>query len=312
MTTDAAKEFADKAAALTGATPRRYGREWRVPCPVHENDGRAHSPSLAIWISAKGRVSFNCMVGCRWKDVANQFIHAGIMPRPQHMSAAEWQAADEAQARENANKRAQAKALLAEAREIAPTDSVTLYLRERGINLTEGERRFLRTVDDPHHANCQMLLGIICDGMTIAKPDVRAIGVQTLALDENHEPRLGRKGHKLRDNLGLLHGGAVFLGSNARELVVGEGIESTLSAMRLLERSFGAACLGADNMANLELPPFVRSIWLVPDNDVGGEMGAFKCIAVWRPRLTVTVKMWGNRGTGWDANDQLLKELNRV
>jgi len=43
-----------------GCRPRRSGNRWTAFCPVHERDGRRHSPSLSITTGDNGRVLLHC------------------------------------------------------------------------------------------------------------------------------------------------------------------------------------------------------------------------------------------------------------
>ena len=70
---------------------------------------------------------------------------------------------------------------------------------------------------------------------------------------------------------GPVAGGAVQLGAPApdRPLLVGEGIETTLAAMRASGHP-GWAALSTSGMAALTLPETVRSVTLLADNDASG------------------------------------------
>jgi putative DNA primase/helicase len=71
--------------------------------------------------------------------------------------------------------------------------------------------------------------------------------------------------------LGVVAGGAVRLGiaHSDVELVVGEGIESTLSYMQL-HRLPGWAALSAGGIKNLSLPPEAHRVVIAADNDANG------------------------------------------
>jgi Toprim domain len=73
-----------------------------------------------------------------------------------------------------------------------------------------------------------------------------------------------------RRTVGACRGGAVWLGTvtpNA-ELVVGEGIETTLSAMILWGARAGAATLGTAGLTSLVLPQAAKRVVIAADNDV--------------------------------------------
>ena len=72
--------------------------------------------------------------------------------------------------------------------------------------------------------------------------------------------------------LGRIVGGAVRLLEPADgALLVGEGIESTAAAVRVLDWRGGAwATLGTSGMAAVELPESVRRVVIAADRDAGG------------------------------------------
>jgi hypothetical protein len=72
-----------------------------------------------------------------------------------------------------------------------------------------------------------------------------------------------------RRTVGACQGGAVWFGnvSPTTELVVGEGIETVLSAMILWGAKAGAATLGTAGLQSLVLPECVRRVVIAADND---------------------------------------------
>jgi putative DNA primase/helicase len=82
---------------------------------------------------------------------------------------------------------------------------------------------------------------------------------------------------------GLVSGGAVRLGPvrPGQWLIVGEGIESTASAMQLWGLSSGWAGLSASGIRNLILPPEARLILIACDNDANGVGQAAARDAAW-------------------------------
>lgn len=53
---------------------RRNARGWNACCPAHEDK----SPSMLVWISAKGEPMFHCSTGCHWTAIKAAI---GIDPR---------------------------------------------------------------------------------------------------------------------------------------------------------------------------------------------------------------------------------------
>jgi hypothetical protein len=86
-----------------------------------------------------------------------------------------------------------------------------------------------------------------------------------------------------RECNGATAGGAVRLADYDpdRALVVGEGIETTLSAMQIFGLP-GWAALSDSGVAGLDLPPEVRRVVIAIDNDDGGRNAALAADYRWR------------------------------
>lgn len=111
--------------------------------------------------------------------------------------------------------------------------------------------------------------------------DRKIIGVSRtfLAIDGSNKAALKPS----RLFTGTTKGGAVRLGPIivAEPLVIGEGIETVLSAMRLWGYSGGWAALSANGLRSVALPPEARSILIVVDNDANGIGQAAARDAAW-------------------------------
>jgi hypothetical protein len=72
-----------------------------------------------------------------------------------------------------------------------------------------------------------------------------------------------------RRTVGACQGGGVWFGTVKPDsmLVVGEGIETTLSAMRLWNLKAGVATLGTEGLKSLVLPQAARQVVIAADND---------------------------------------------
>ncbi len=76
--------------------------------------------------------------------------------------------------------------------------------------------------------------------------------------------------------LGQLHGNAVrfWSGSNPADLIVGEGLENTLSVGTALPEFNLASCLTATHLGLFLPPSGIKCIWIARDNDAAGELAA--------------------------------------
>ena len=104
--------------------------------------------------------------------------------------------------------------------------------------------------------------------------------------------------------LGPVRGAAVRLHEATDVLVIGEGIETSLSAAKILGRPAWAA-VSAGNMANhLTLPPAIRDVIVAADNDPPGLRAANRAVARWKAEGR-TVRLAVPDRAGADFNDVL-------
>jgi phage/plasmid primase-like uncharacterized protein len=113
-----------------------------------------------------------------------------------------------------------------------------------------------------------------------------------------------------RECRGAIRGGAIRLAAHDpnAELIIGEGVESTFSAMQLFGLA-GWAAVYAGGLKTMELPPIVRRIIIAADNDVSG-VGQRNALAAY-DRWTAegrSVRIVAPPVVGNDFNDVLLKE----
>jgi hypothetical protein len=141
-----------------------------------------------------------------------------------------------------------------------------VYLRRRG--LTRPLPPVLQFGICPHRrgGNFPALVAAITgvDGrqtgfhLTFLKPD----GASKAAFPDRKDQRESR---------GVLHGGMVrFAEHDPRcALIIGEGLETTLSAMEIFDRP-GWSAVSAAGLATVTLPSMVRRVIIAADNDISG------------------------------------------
>lgn len=312
MPDDSAANFAETLSTRFGSTPVRVGREWRCWCPVHEADGAAghHSPSLAIWNRPDGSAAYHCLTGCPHAAIRAALAVRGL-GRLARAGAQQRVDAAKAETRAQVASRRRAEALHLRAHHIEDDSAVGRYLWSRRLWLTEDEHAWLGECHSSDKRGDRLLLGVVVDPATLTDACVVATGMASLAIKADGTPRIVSGGKKLRLVHGQRRGGAVPLGAPGPRVVVGEGIETTLSAMRLLEISFGLAVLGVGNLAPLMMPACVEQAIIACDNDPAGIAGAEIAATKWRTKgYPVTIACWGEANVKWDANDELNWRVN--
>jgi putative DNA primase/helicase len=142
----------------------------------------------------------------------------------------------------------------------------------------------------------------------IVDVDGEQIGVHLTYLRHDGGGKVALPKEYQRECRGVIHGGAIRLAKHDpdTELVAGEGVESTFSAMQLFGL-VGWAAVYAGGLKTMELPPNVRRIVIAADNDASG-VGQRNALAAY-DRWTAegrSVRIKTPPKTGDDFNDLLL------
>jgi putative DNA primase/helicase len=250
------------AVALGG---HREGRQWRCPCPVH--GGR----SLSLADGRDGALLVHCFGGCEWRDIFLVLRHRGLIgDRLDEISPereVEFRCRRETSAKAEIERLARSigasRDLYQRAREAAGT-VVETYLRLRGImGPIPGVLRFLEHCPHRsgkyHPAMLAPIVNVHGEQVAIHKTFLRPDGSGKADLPKAEQ----------RETCGPMKGSTVRLAPPRPgvPLLVGEGNESTLSAMQLFGLP-GWAALSADGIEALELPAEIREVAIAADNDV--------------------------------------------
>jgi putative DNA primase/helicase len=151
------------------------------------------------------------------------------------------------------------------------------YLAMRGLPGAASEAlRFHPRCPHPSGARLPALVGLIRDARTGAPQ-----AIQRIAIRADGSGKAGIVPEK--PTLGPVAGGAIVLAAprGGAPLVIGEGVETAISAGRLIGAPAWAA-VSAGNLACLPLPPDVRNIIIAADNDPPGQRAAWTAARRWR------------------------------
>jgi len=250
-----------------------------------------------------GRLLANCFGGCDFADIITALFEYGLLDDDNHgdnLFLEEDHAPTSRAAATDADRIAKALAIYAEA---GAGSLVATYLYEcRGISLLPPA--VLR-----EHLQCPHRLGMRMRAMVAPVVDVAGTltGVHMTFLDLDGRRKADLPKEYQRECRGVMRGGAVRLAEPDdpdRTLIIGEGIESTLAAMQLLELPGWAAIYAANLKNTLELPEAVRRVIIAADNDPAGQNAAYEARRRWMAEgRTVRVAMPSRTGT--DFNDIL-------
>lgn len=244
---------------------KRGQRSWRGRCP---NCGYA-SGAFSVLETKEGRLRLFCANGCSWEELrrlladATGHLPGGIAQSSNNMLAS----------RERRQERALA---IWRGSEPASGTLADRYLAARGLHGLAASSS-LRFRGDCPHPECGQLPALVA---LVSDVSGRPQGV--------HRTYLGQDAKKanaepVRASIGLVLGCAIKLQpvAEGQALIVGEGIESSASAGRLLGLPAWAA-LSAGNLArSLLVPPEVRRIVIAADPDEAGRSAAREAWTRW-------------------------------
>jgi putative DNA primase/helicase len=287
---------ANVAVALGGA--RQCGQWWSCRCPVHDD----RTPSLSVRDGDRGLL-VRCWAGCDPRDVRAELRRRGLIggrtesrPQPDIRDDGTRRAAEES------DRQRRIAAAMDIWTESSPANGtiVERYLHSRGITL-------------PHTATIRMHGMMYHRESSEQRPAMLALVEHTdrgptgvhltyLAIDGSMKATI----EPAKRSLGHVAGAAVRLAPASELLMVAEGIETALSAMQAYELPAWAA-LSTSGIKALVLPPLVRTIIILADNDANGagELAARTAAERWlaegrRVRLAMPPVV------GTDFNDVLL------
>jgi putative DNA primase/helicase len=235
----------------------RSGHNWRCACPL----GCGYT--LALRDGDDEKLLAHCFGGCEFDDILIALVEYGLLDDIDSSGRIDIVNGSAIRRHDDDAER------IVRARQIygwSATDKrVSAYLHSRGIILTSPVLRFSEQA--PHR------LGIHLPAMIA--PVVNINGEQTgthmtfLRADYSGKADIGKDFQ--RECRGLVRGGAIRLTPHDpnRELLIGEGIESTLSAMQLFGLP-GWSAINAGGLKTIELPPAVRRVVIAADNDASG------------------------------------------
>lgn len=116
-------------------------------------------------------------------------------------------------------------------------------------------------------------------------------------------------GKDAKQALAHIKGNAIWLGQPGPKLWLAEGPESALY-LREMGFPFVASCVYATNMHNLNIPPGVLVLTLVPDQDKSGEEACDRALAVYGKIPYIRVEQYPYIEGIKDVNDLYLRKHN--
>lgn len=283
---------------LGGRWAGRYGA---APCPVCQPERRRGQNALTLADGACGLLAHCKRAGCGFLDIlAATGVRSGDYTPPDPVTIARREAEAKAEAQRKAE---QARRLWREAQPIAGTVAEA-YLRGRGITCPLSLS--LRYHPEAWHgATARRWPALVAlveggDGFALHRTYLRSDGAGKADIDP------------AKAMLGGVSGGAVRLSCGPGRLVVGEGIESSLSLLCGLLRGPATvwAALSTSSLRGLRLPPQPGRLTVAVDGDAPGReaghaLAERACALGWQVGTI-------DPGDGLDFNDILTRKAVRV
>jgi putative DNA primase/helicase len=265
-------------------------------CPAHDDQ----TPSLKVSAGDNGKVLIKCFAGCTQESVIAALRERRLWNTGQRNAgpALEKRSGDRDGARDEMLRCHYAYNIL---RAAVKEEPPVAYLRGRGINLVPKCAMVLPPEESARHTG-KRYPAMVCP---ITSPE-GIIGTHVTLLSSDTTQKLAVRDGKPRRMYGRLRGGYVICRGCQRDevLVIGEGIETTLSAMQISGLP-GIAALSASNMPTVR-PPECAEVVIAADNDDAGRRAAEQLARRLRHEGR-RVRIAKPAAEGMDWNDRLLE-----
>lgn len=243
---------------------KKHPRSWRGDCP-----SCGYRSSFSLRSGKEQRALLYCSNGCPQEALGDALARiAGHVWEPPQRDVQ-----DEAATR----KRKQAAAVSMWNGSIPAAGTLAdRYLTSRNLAglAASSALRFRQDVHHPEGGRLPALMAAVTD------VEGSLIAVHRTFLDATTAGKA--KVTPVKASLGPVWGGAIRLDPIAAELVIGEGIESSASAGRLMGLPAWAALSAGNLERGLKLPAEVRSVVIAADRDPAGQRAAWNAAKRWR------------------------------
>jgi hypothetical protein len=253
-------------AALGGRWHGGYGM---AMCPCHA-DGTTPALKVTDAPTRSGGVDVHCFAGCDWRDVKAALRDLGLLNDQAWASELRSLPRNDpekarAEAQNSQQRTAWARAIWRQAR-VAEGTLTAWYLQARGIQTIPASIRY--------HPNLRHgTAGLSLPAMVAC---VQMVDGQFTAVHRTYLSPASRSKAAVstpKRSLGPCAGGAVRLAPIGPELILGEGLETTLSAIQATGKP-GWACMSSTGLRSVLLPQEVRDIVILEDGDEPGRQAA--------------------------------------
>ncbi len=275
---------------------RKAGSGWIALCPAHDD----RNPSLSLSTGKDGKVLLRCHAGCDQAQVIDALRASGLWEHRGRQSgrsrAAKADYPKKAPSERDDADRTEYALRIWQAAVPAPNTLTESYLQSRGLHLPLSTiLRFHGGLKHPSGGIWPAMVALVSRGQ-----DDAPLAVHRTFLARDGSGKAPVDPQKMM--LGPCRGGAVRLSQPGDMLMVGEGIETCLTAMQATGHPAWAA-LSTSGLRTLDLPESVREVIVLADGDDPGEAAARDCALRWQ-RQGRRVRI-ARPPRGQDFNDML-------
>jgi hypothetical protein len=278
---------------------RKAGSGWTARCPAHDD----RTPSLSIRDAEYNKVLVRCHAGCGQERVITALRTRGLWAEnsPRSLSRTAHRTSVERKPDQDDARRSEAALAVWKSAQPAQGTPVEAYLASRGLHLPPPPTlRFHAGLKHPSGGIWPTMVALVTRGS-----DNTPLAIHRTFLARDGGGKAPVDPQKMM--LGPCRGGAVRLAPLGAVLMVGEGIETCIAAMRATGHPAWAA-LSTSGLRTLDLPKKVRDVIVLADGDDPGEAAARDCAQRWnyegrRVRIARPPK-------GLDFNDVLLGRIS--
>jgi len=261
----------DIVAALNGRWLTDYGM---ARCPAHDDK----NPSLSV-TETDGRILVRCHAGCEQDQVIGALRSRGLWNDSERYRERfirrEPRRAVDAPPNRNDMKRTEGALRLWNVTLPAFDTLAESYLRSRGLRFPPlANIRFHAGLKHPTGRTWPTMVALVTRGT-----DNAPLAIHRTFLARDGAGKAPVYPQKMMH--GPCHGGAVRLGAIGDLLMIGEGIETCLSAMQATGNAAWAA-LSTSGLRALDLPDTVRDVVVLADGDDPGEAAAREAALRWK------------------------------
>jgi putative DNA primase/helicase len=272
---------------------RKTGAAWMARCPAHDD----RTPSLSIRDTDDGKVLVCCHAGCAQEQVFSILRSRGLWTS----NGPQWHPKQRPSVQHKPDQddttRTEIALAIWQATTPAANTVVETYLASRGLHLPQvSTLRFHAGLKHPSGGIWPVMVALVTNGV-----DGSPLAIHRTFLAPDGLGKAPVEPQKMMR--GTCRGGAVRLADVADVLMVGEGIETCLAAMKATGNPAWAA-LSTSGLRTLDLPGNIFDVIVLADGDEAGEAAARDCAWRWK-REGRRVRI-ARPPRGMDFNDMLL------